>query len=466
MIAAGLVVGGCFGGNPSRPVTPKHEEEAEKVAPKGINTESGEATRYATEGVRHRRWSVRWTSAEMEYTEDGRVFGSMNAVSGSIFENDKVASDYFGDRAVSKKDSDVLALEGSVKVVSRKPKATLICDRLEWHGELGLVVAKGNVRMESERFQFGRAPEIWCAPDLSRVGTPKEYYARSNMDVRAKLALPLLAVAALGAAQGKRILLGTGEDRFELSNLDGGYSQLVGPSKFEFVGTGSPLKGNWGSQKITFETKRIEGKASEGQQSSIMIDTVKMAGGVDMTAIRPSRVTTAGAEQKIRLQCTSADYARGTDKLTLVGATSITQADEPAKHSLRLSGSGGYVILYPPGQAPQARRAIKEARLEGPVAFTLQSQREVADPIQAGRTVWQPYTVKGKAGRLTYDDAERKMTLIGNVEIDGTSVPWIGDIQTSRIALVFDDLGNPVRVDIDDPGTTTIQNSKPPGRRR
>jgi len=409
---------------------------------------------------------VRWQSAELEYTEEGRVFGTMNDVGGTIFQADKAASDYFGDRAVSKLENDVLALEGNVRVVSREPKGTLYCERLEWHGELGLVVAKGNVRMESDSYRFGTAPEIWCAPDLSRVGTPKEYYARSNMDVRAKLALPILAVAAMGAGQGKRILLGSGEDRFELTQLDGGYSQLNGPGKFEFVGNGSPLKGNWGSQKIRFDARRIEGKASEGPQGAILIDTAKMDGGVDLVASRPSRIPSASVEQELRLLCRTLDYVRATDRMTLTGATTITQTDSAAKHSLKITGSSGWVVLYPPGQAPQARRTVKQARLEGPVTFVLNSQRQVADPNQAGKTVWKPYSVTGKGAQVEFDDATRRMVLTGNVEIDANDAPWIGEIRTTHLALVFDDLGNPIRVDLDEPGTPTVRETRPPGTKR
>ncbi|HRK21282.1 MAG TPA: hypothetical protein PLX06_05710, partial [Fimbriimonadaceae bacterium] len=251
-----------------------------------------------------------------------------------------------------------------------------------------------------------------------------------------------------------------------LTRLDGGYSQALGPGKFEFLGLGSPLKGTWGSQKISFETRRIEGKASEGLQSAIFVDTAKMSGGVDMTALRPSRVVGSSTEQQVRLECSTAEYVRTTDRLTLSGATTITQTDTAAKHAFRVTGSGGYVVLFPPGQAPQARRAIKEARLDGPVTFTIQSQREVADPIQAGRTIWKPYTVKGKANRMQYDDGARKLTLVGDVVIDASDVPWIGNIDTTRLNIVFDDLGNPIRADFDEPSTTTIQNQKPPGRRR
>lgn len=390
----------------------------------------------------------------------------MRTVSGSIFEEDRPVSDYSGERAISKETNDVLTLEGKVQVTSKSPPGTLYCDRLEWHSELSLLVAKGNVRLESNRFSFGTAPEIWCSPDLSRVGTPKEYYTRSNMDVRAKLALPILAVAAMGMGQGKRILLGSGEDRFELTQLDGGYSQLAGPGKFEFMGVGSPLKGNWGSQKVSFETRRIEGTASEGPRGAMLIDTAKMQGGVDMLALRPSKILTSPTEQQIRLQCQTLTYARANNRLTLAGATTVTQTDRAANHSLTITGSGGYVVLYPPGEAPSARRAVKEGNFDGPVTFRLKSQRQTADPEQPGQTVWKPYTVDGRASRLEYDDAGRKMTLIGNVEIDANDAPWIGEIRTTRLALVFDDLGNPIRVDLDEPGTTTIQNQRPPGRRR
>lgn len=106
----------------------------------------------------------------------------MNTVSGTLFEKDKETSDFYGQKAVSKKDSDVLALEGKVRVVSREQKATMYCDRLEWHGDRELVIAKGNVRVDSPLFVMEAGSELWCTPDLSQVATPdlfKEKHGRT-----------------------------------------------------------------------------------------------------------------------------------------------------------------------------------------------------------------------------------------------------------------------------------------------
>ena len=147
------------------------EKKVKEQGLTGVNTEAAEAARRAPNGKK--LWTVKWESAQLEAGD--RIYGTMNTVSGTIFENDKPVSDFFGERGVSKKDSDVLALEGKVRVVSREQKATLYCDRLEWHGERKLAIAKGNVRVESPLFVMDAGPELWSNPDLSQVATPDLY---------------------------------------------------------------------------------------------------------------------------------------------------------------------------------------------------------------------------------------------------------------------------------------------------
>jgi hypothetical protein len=137
----------------------------------GVNTEAAEATRSAPDGKK--LWTVKWQSAQLEAGD--RIYGTMNTVSGTIFKNDKPVSDFYGEKGVSKKDSDVLALEGKVRVVSREQKATLYCDRLEWHGDRELAIAKGNVRVESPLFVMDAGSELWSNPELSQVATPDLY---------------------------------------------------------------------------------------------------------------------------------------------------------------------------------------------------------------------------------------------------------------------------------------------------
>lgn len=423
-------------------------------------------------GSRDRLWEVRWKDALLESQGEGSMFGTMEGVEGTIFRADRPTSDFSGQRAESEKDSDVLVLEGDVKVISREiqaeagarktPSATIYCDRIEWHSKLDLLVAKGNVHVESKGFHFGNAQELWCASDLSRIGTPDLYKARSNMEVRAKLALPIAAVAAMGAAQSRRITLGSGVEKFELANLTGGYSEITGPGKYKFVATGNPIQGTWGSQKTTFTTGRIEGTGSDGAKSAIVVDVLHMTGGVHIVAKRASQVA-GGADQSITVDCDALDYDGGTQRMDLRGATTIFQDDKAALQSLKLTGSSGHLVLYPAGQQPNSKRAVKSADLEGPVTFVLRSRRRGATPAGGGAASWVPYTVNGKGNHLSFTDSGRKMTLSGNVEIDAENAPWIGEVRAPQVSLVFDEDGNPIRVEFNEPGTTTV--SKPPLRR-
>ena len=58
------------------------------------------------------------------------------------------------------------------------------------------------------------------------------------------------------------------------------------------------------------------------------------------------------------------------------------------------------------------------------------------------------------------------MTLTGGVEIDAEDAPWIGEIRTTKVKLILDAMGNPIRVEFEEPGTTTVSPQKPPARKR
>ncbi|MCB8932085.1 MAG: hypothetical protein M9921_03150 [Fimbriimonadaceae bacterium] len=50
-----------------------------------------------------------------------------------------------------------------------------MCETLEWRGEDRLIVARGNVRVESPDWKMGPEGELWANADLTRVGTPEEF---------------------------------------------------------------------------------------------------------------------------------------------------------------------------------------------------------------------------------------------------------------------------------------------------
>ncbi len=147
--------------NPSPEQTPKAR----------ISVSTGEGTQYS-KGPKHEPvWTVKWKEATVDVQGKNSFVGAAKGVTGTIDQNGAPASDYSADGAFADKEKGVLALVGHVKLVSKKPAATLTCERVEYHSDQKLIKAKGNVRVEGP---WGSAAgnEVWATPDLKQIGTP------------------------------------------------------------------------------------------------------------------------------------------------------------------------------------------------------------------------------------------------------------------------------------------------------
>jgi lipopolysaccharide export system protein LptA len=438
-----------------------------------VSTAAGEYTRKASAASKERRWTVRWKSSELHY-EEGRAYGTMRDVTGTIFEDDQPVSDFSGDSAVSRRDSSVLSLEGNVKVLSRglevKPgpknvlsatKATLTCDVLEWHGDQKLIIAKGNVRVDSMGYEFGTAPVLLSSADLSEVATPK-MYAKNNMDVKTKLAATIAAAAALAGAQQANLILRGKDGNLEIRNATN-FNLKIDPSNPNartFHATGSPVHGVIASQRMTAEANDVSGKALSVNRS-LMLETATLTGDVKIVATRPSKITGASQEQTITLETPKAIYTRDLEKVTFDGKVVLLQSDPAASQSFRISGSSGNLVLYPPGDATNAKRAIRSLRLEGPVNFQLKSRREVEEGTPPVKK-WLPFTVDGKAQEMTYDDSTRKLVLNIGVDVSADDPLYPFNSTARKMTITLDEQWNPVEIQGEGEPGRTVATPRPP----
>ena len=291
------------------------------------------------------------------------------------------------------------------------------------------------------------------------------------MDGRLKLAFPFVALAVFAAAGQRQLTLKGKDGSFVIRNYQS-FSVEQDPNKpnaFSFIMKGSPLLATIERQKLDITAKQINGRAERASGQELLLETATLQGDVEVVATRPSKAS-ANQEQTVKVETATATYAQDLEKLTFSGGMTLTQNDAPAGQSFRITGAKGELVLYPPGQSPQAKRAVRSMRLDGPINFDLKSRREVTSGTPPKRSM-QPFTVKGKCRDLTYDDATRVLTLIQDVDIDGNDPLFLFTANASRVVITLDDMGNPIKVEGEgSPGVTTASDKpKPPpaqGRRR
>jgi len=129
---------------------------------------------------------IRWEKTQLDYTlEKGPSAGRLEKVSGELYREGKLASRFTADAGYADDAKHELKLEGAVHVVSEqtekkdKMTATLTCDRMIWRTDELLAKAYGGVKIvfKSEEKDktggtIGPMDELWCLPDLEKVGTP------------------------------------------------------------------------------------------------------------------------------------------------------------------------------------------------------------------------------------------------------------------------------------------------------
>ncbi|MBS1716551.1 MAG: LPS export ABC transporter periplasmic protein LptC [Armatimonadetes bacterium] len=137
-----------------------------------IGSGSGEGTRYIESAKgREAAWSAKWDGANVTF-ENGGIAGTMKGVEGDIYTDNVATTHFISEDGEAEKGTAVLRLSGNVKVHCKQPEAVLTCNSLEWDPRTHVIKAKGNVSLNSDRFQFGVFAELWSNADLTLVSTP------------------------------------------------------------------------------------------------------------------------------------------------------------------------------------------------------------------------------------------------------------------------------------------------------
>lgn len=154
---------------PNSPAEPKKPEPA----PLNVATTGGSADK-RDEKSGKRLYSIAWKTALITLGPKGLQEGTMNAVTGTIYQEEKPKSTFSAETGYAKKETKTLRLERRVTVRSTTSKLVLTAEKLEWLPDVKRLRASGNV-LVTDGSTAMRAPVLDATPDLRKVGTPDAF---------------------------------------------------------------------------------------------------------------------------------------------------------------------------------------------------------------------------------------------------------------------------------------------------
>lgn len=231
--------------------------------------------------------------------------------------------------------------------------------------------------------------------------------------------------------------------------------EIVSPGQIRFEGHGSPIRGLFKAQGISLETTRIDGLVAS-ENRTYRLDSATLEGNVKVVLSRPSASGKEGATQQIELKTPKAVYAFAGEMWTLSGPVSVHRTDEAAQEDMRLDGSGATVALYGQDRPSSSETGIKTARIEKGV-LKLKTRRREPVKDKPGTFEFKRYTIDGSADSISFDDAKRQITFLGNVHFTGDDPLIFSEMNADSAVMTLDANGQPTKIRLGgDPGTTRI----------
>lgn len=192
------------------------------------------------------------------------------------------------------------------------------------------------------------------------------------------------------------------EGNMSLSGLSSWKATRVGDAELRFIGKGSPLIATWKKQGITVRSTQIEGLAqSAGRSFSLKSTTVTGNTKIDLVGTQP------GSNSRSTLTCTKAVYDAANSTVDLAGGITLASFSPESQRRFNMKGQTARLKIVS-GSWP-----IASGTVEGPIDMTLISVRKSAG--SAGTLM----TMKASAQRAEFVDAQRTITLLGNVSLSG-----------------------------------------------
>lgn len=150
-----------------------------KPVPGGVHLGKTKWTR-KDEKDRRTLWDIEWQSADVEYLGESSFGGDMKKVSGTYYEQGKPASEFVAEDAQVKRGTNVLVIQGKVKVSSSDPPGSITCDEVTYDGNKEIIEAKGHLTVVSNGYTVTGIPVVLAKPRLWQVSTPDLFKDSKN----------------------------------------------------------------------------------------------------------------------------------------------------------------------------------------------------------------------------------------------------------------------------------------------
>lgn len=444
LAAVAVILVGCGprGKLPEEIVLEQEKKKEEKGPDQTVQLKGGNLER--SDG-KNQLWAIEWKEAQADFNLDAAKFGGrLKEVSGTISKEGKVVSSFIAREGVVKPGSRKLTLLGGIKLSSETYDASLQCNQLEYDADTGIVEASKGISLLASGNLFPNVGSLRAKADLSEVGSPETWKEMKNNPLSR-----LLMIGAASAVAGSTVIA-QDEDgvlyRVSCAGKWGASTKRVdGNLRTTFTAESAPIIVNWFQQGIEISGKSVTALLTKDTK----LINATMSGGIRFKASKQKTDT-------ISISAPSASYTDADQKLVVNGALELDRkmADGGTMHA---EGSGGTVYL---DREAKGDKLIKSAVISGRIVFKMSGTR-----IDSETKKPAAYHVNASAGKLTYNEADRKVTLEDGVQISGNDPSLYSTMKNiSKVTLVLTESREIDTIELEgNPGETIFEQKKTTG---
>lgn len=278
---------------------------------------------------------------------------------------------------------------------------------------------------------------------------PSESFKINSMKRMAGIA-GLGMIFAMAWAAGGGVVFKDKEGNLEIRDLGSWKVTRVNEKSLAFRGTGSPFVGFFRSQGMTVRARSIEGTMTRFTRG-YELDRATIRGGVNAEIAQKG----SGRTSDLKGDTLVIQGGKESTQATLTGNVTVRSEDPTKSQVFTMSGSSAVASLLPFGA--KSDWPLQTLELKGPVKMRLQT----AEKTESGKA--NPVDLKGTADRLSYNDADRTITLYGNVFLEGTDSSVGGTSEASRVVVRLTNARLVESIEFfGEPGRTTLKEQDKP----
>lgn len=177
---------------------------------------------------------------------------------------------------------------------------------------------------------------------------------------------------------------------------------------FRFAATGNPVRIESAEQGLSGSSRSLSGTVGQARGGAMRLRQGTMKGGVDLRLAGKD-----GADTRVQTEAVQLDGSAGPMRATLPGSFVLTNEATSAEgvRTLVVRAPSGSAVFDPPDTA--SRDPLRQFQVAGPATVRLTNSK--------GGKLTRDMTVSAR--RIEYDRGAKRMTLSGQVAIEGKTVP-------------------------------------------